>query len=379
MVLTARIRHRCRSLPKGSGTGDRARAARHERIRLRPAVFMTDSAGRPPSSTPDEKNRISHRGRRRSPALLELLRDPGRAIERPGVVRFAALPPLALYVHIPWCVRKCPYCDFNSHERARRVARGGIHRRAAAPTSKQRCRRSGAGGSSSVFIGGGTPSLFAPESIDALLAGVRARLTLERRGRDHAGGEPRHGRGGALRGLSRTRASIASPSACRASTTRMLRRSAASTTAARRARAVDAALAQLRQRQPRPDVRAARAERRRWRAPTSSEAIALRRRISRAYQLTLEPNTRVLHAIRRALPDARRCAADMQIAVEERSRAAGYEHYETSAFARPGPLPPQPQLLAVRRLPRHRRRRARQAQLPRPRHAPVRWRAKQPT
>ena len=39
------------------------------------------------------------------------------ALEKPGAVRLAALPPLALYVHIPWCVRKCPYCDFNSHER----------------------------------------------------------------------------------------------------------------------------------------------------------------------------------------------------------------------------------------------------------------------
>jgi oxygen-independent coproporphyrinogen-3 oxidase len=39
-------------------------------------------------------------------------------VERHGVVRLSALPPLALYVHIPWCVRKCPYCDFNSHERS---------------------------------------------------------------------------------------------------------------------------------------------------------------------------------------------------------------------------------------------------------------------
>ena len=39
-------------------------------------------------------------------------------VERPGAVKLAVLPPLALYVHIPWCVRKCPYCDFNSHERS---------------------------------------------------------------------------------------------------------------------------------------------------------------------------------------------------------------------------------------------------------------------
>src|SRR5439155_6098037 len=43
---------------------------------------------------------------------------PQITLERPGRVELAVLPPLALYVHIPWCVRKCPYCDFNSHERA---------------------------------------------------------------------------------------------------------------------------------------------------------------------------------------------------------------------------------------------------------------------
>jgi putative oxygen-independent coproporphyrinogen III oxidase len=91
------------------------------------------------------------------------------------------LPPLTLYVHFPWCVKKCPYCDFNSHE-----ARGGI---AAIPETAyvdaliadlERVvpqvwgRRVHA-----VFLGGGTPSLFAPSAIDRLLSAVRARLTLE--------------------------------------------------------------------------------------------------------------------------------------------------------------------------------------------------------
>ncbi len=88
---------------------------------------------------------------------------------------FTAPLPLTLYVHIPWCVRKCPYCDFNSHEvRAPIDERGYIDALLAdldldLPLADGRALQS-------IFIGGGTPSLFAPESIDRLLTGVRARL-----------------------------------------------------------------------------------------------------------------------------------------------------------------------------------------------------------
>jgi len=88
---------------------------------------------------------------------------------------FTAPLPLTLYVHIPWCVRKCPYCDFNSHEaRAPIDERGYIDALLAdldhdMPLVDGRALQS-------IFIGGGTPSLFAPESIDRLLCGVRARL-----------------------------------------------------------------------------------------------------------------------------------------------------------------------------------------------------------
>jgi len=96
---------------------------------------------------------------------------------RPGLLQLAQLPPLALYIHIPWCLRKCPYCDFNSH-----AARGNIPEtryidalladlETALPLIWGRSV-------ASVFMGGGTPSLFAPEAIDQLLAGVRARLRL---------------------------------------------------------------------------------------------------------------------------------------------------------------------------------------------------------
>ena len=91
--------------------------------------------------------------------------------------RFAALPPLGLYVHIPWCVRKCPYCDFNSHE-----ARGEIPEQeyVAALISDLESALPLVWGRRvySVFFGGGTPSLFSPQGIDAILSAARARLAL---------------------------------------------------------------------------------------------------------------------------------------------------------------------------------------------------------
>src|SRR5437773_2486016 len=97
---------------------------------------------------------------------------------KPGKVRLELLPPLALYVHIPWCVRKCPYCDFNSHERSGELPEREYVERLIADL--EGCLASVWGRRvCSVFIGGGTPSLFSPESIETLLSGVRARLPLE--------------------------------------------------------------------------------------------------------------------------------------------------------------------------------------------------------
>ncbi|HKU47295.1 MAG TPA: radical SAM family heme chaperone HemW, partial [Burkholderiales bacterium] len=92
-------------------------------------------------------------------------------------LQFKALPPLSLYVHIPWCARKCPYCDFNSHE-----ARAGIpeERYVAALVSdlEQALPKVWGRRVHSVFFGGGTPSLFSARAIDSILAAVRARLAL---------------------------------------------------------------------------------------------------------------------------------------------------------------------------------------------------------
>ena len=97
---------------------------------------------------------------------------------RPGTLQLSALPPLSLYVHLPWCIKKCPYCDFNSHEtptdlpEQRYIDAVVADLEAALPLIWGRTVHS-------IFIGGGTPSLFSPAAIDRLLGDIRARLRLE--------------------------------------------------------------------------------------------------------------------------------------------------------------------------------------------------------
>jgi oxygen-independent coproporphyrinogen-3 oxidase len=103
---------------------------------------------------------------------------------RPGTLQLQGLPPLSLYIHLPWCLKKCPYCDFNSHEWSATSAPGQplpeqlyldalrADLQAALPLIWGRPVHS-------VFIGGGTPSLFSPEAIDRLLGDVRALVKLD--------------------------------------------------------------------------------------------------------------------------------------------------------------------------------------------------------
>ncbi|MFO7640327.1 MAG: radical SAM family heme chaperone HemW [Candidatus Competibacteraceae bacterium] len=93
------------------------------------------------------------------------------------MLRLTAPIPLALYVHIPWCVRKCPYCDFNSHE-AREPMPEKAYVDALLADLEQDLPRVWGRRIASVFIGGGTPSLFSAEALDRLLSGLRARLPL---------------------------------------------------------------------------------------------------------------------------------------------------------------------------------------------------------
>ena len=97
---------------------------------------------------------------------------------RGGTLQLAALPPLSLYVHLPWCLKKCPYCDFNSHEvtselpEQRYIDALVADLETSLPLIWGRTVHS-------IFIGGGTPSLFSPQAIDRLLGDIRARLRLE--------------------------------------------------------------------------------------------------------------------------------------------------------------------------------------------------------
>ena len=100
---------------------------------------------------------------------------------RPGLLQLQGLPPLSLYVHLPWCVRKCPYCDFNSHE-----WRQGVDdletqdRYIDALLADLEASLGLVWGRTvhTVFLGGGTPSLFSAQAIDRLISGLRARLRL---------------------------------------------------------------------------------------------------------------------------------------------------------------------------------------------------------
>ncbi|MCX4190656.1 radical SAM family heme chaperone HemW [Methylophaga sp. OBS3] len=91
---------------------------------------------------------------------------------------FTALPPLSLYIHVPWCVRKCPYCDFNSHKASDNLPEQAYVDALIADLA-QECPSVWGRTVQSIFIGGGTPSLFSAEAYDRLFSGIRALLPLK--------------------------------------------------------------------------------------------------------------------------------------------------------------------------------------------------------
>jgi putative oxygen-independent coproporphyrinogen III oxidase len=245
-------------------------------------------------------------------------------------VRFDALPPLALYVHLPWCVKKCPYCDFNSHEKKEELPFAAyvvaLVRDLEAMLPSVWGRRL-----SSVFMGGGTPSLFPAEHIDALLAAVRARLPLEPGAEVTMEANPGTAEAGRFRGYRDAgvnRLSLGVQSFDDAMLTALGRIHSAGEAR----RAIGMAMEtfgnvniDLMYGLPGQTLAMARAD--------IDEGIRFGTPHLSAYQLTLEPNT-VFHAHPPQLPGHDE-AADMQAMVEEALAAAGFEHYETSAFARP--------------------------------------------
>jgi putative oxygen-independent coproporphyrinogen III oxidase len=253
------------------------------------------------------------------------------ALKPANRVALEVLPPLALYVHIPWCVRKCPYCDFNSHERRGELPERDYIQKLIADLEAMLPSVWGRR-LTSVFIGGGTPSLFSPESIDELLAAVRARLPLEPGAEITLEANPGTVEAGRFRGFREagvSRISVGVQSFDDAMLSALGRIHSASEAR----RAVDAALESfdnvnidLMYGLPAQSLAGAVADMR--------EALACGVPHVSAYQLTVEPNT-VFYRKPPRLPEHDVCA-DMQLAVEAALGEAGYEHYETSAFAKPG-------------------------------------------
>ena len=262
-------------------------------------------------------------------------RDPSAArsvaIAAPDAVRLAELPPLSLYVHLPWCLRKCPYCDFNSHE-----ARGAIPEDAyvdalvadlEASLPKVWGRRV-----HTIFIGGGTPSLFTPAAIERLLVAVRTRLPVDPEAEVTLEANPgtfEAERFRAYRAAGVNRLSLGVQSFSDTKLAAIGRVHGADE--ARRALACaletfPTVNADLMYALPDQSIDEALADIR--------EAAALGAPHISAYHLTLEPGTR-FHREPPPLP-ADDEAADMQDAIEALLAAEGFGHYEVSAFARQG-------------------------------------------
>ena len=246
-------------------------------------------------------------------------------------VRFAALPPLSLYVHLPWCVRKCPYCDFNSHERAGDLPEqeylAALMRDLEGQVPSVWGRRI-----RSIFIGGGTPSLFSAGGIDQLLSGVRSRLQVEPDAEVTLEANPGTAESARFRGYKDAGVNRISLGVQRFDDA-MLKSLGRIHSADEARRAIGMAMETFRNVNidlmyglPGQTLAMARAD--------IDEGVRHGVAHLSAYQLTIEPNT-AFFSRPPALP-GHDASADMQLAVEEALLGAGFEHYETSAFARPG-------------------------------------------
>jgi len=240
------------------------------------------------------------------------------------------LPPLSLYVHLPWCVRKCPYCDFNSYAGGDPEVRARYLDALIADIGIEAGRAAGRP-LISVFLGGGTPSLFAPGEIARLLAAVREHFVLTGDSEITMEANPgtvERGELGGYRSAGVTRLSIGAQSfdagklalLGRIHSPDDIERSAND---ARRA-GFDNVNVDLMYALPGQDVASALRD--------IESAAALRPQHVSWYQLTLEPNT-VFHARPPpGLPDEELAYA-IQQAGEARLAALGYERYEVSAYA----------------------------------------------
>jgi len=260
--------------------------------------------------------------------MVAVPRIDGGAIVRPS---FSALPPLSLYVHIPWCISKCPYCDFNSHAAPESLPENAYvdaliaDLEFALPSIWGRKV-------ATIFIGGGTPSLFSAASIDRLLSAIRARVPIVPDAEVTLEANPgtfERARFAGYYGAGVNRLSIGVQSF----DDRLLRALGRVHDRDEARRAVEAALMifgnvnlDLMFALPQQSLADARRD--------TATALQFAPPHLSFYQLTLEPNTR-FHAEPPPLPDDE-LAADIEDSVRNLLQDAGYVHYETSAHAKPG-------------------------------------------
>ena len=245
-------------------------------------------------------------------------------------------PPLSLYIHMPWCVKKCPYCDFNSHGlRSEPPPYADYINHLLADLDADRIDFGAALANRpviSIFFGGGTPSLFSPELIDRLLDGVRERLPLADAAEitlETNPGTVEHGRFDGYLAAGVNRISFGVQSFDDDKLKRLGRIHSANEAEAAVKSAQDAGYANinldLMYALPQQTLDGALAD--------VDRAVALQPTHVSHYQLTLEPNT-AFAANPPPLPDDDHAWA-MQEACEERLATAGYGQYEISAYAQP--------------------------------------------
>ena len=260
------------------------------------------------------------------------------------LIALSALPPLSLYVHIPWCVRKCPYCDFNSHQ-IKGSARtdgpalvnleSGLEQRyirALIADLERALPQVWGRPVYTVFFGGGTPSLLSARGLDDLLSAIRSRLPLAPDAEITLEANPgtfeaRKFAEFRTLGINRLSIGIQSFNPVHLRVLGRIHDAAQARAAIEIAQAsFDNFNLDLMYALPGQTVPQAVAD--------IDTAIGFSPAHVSAYHLTIEPNT-LFHRQPPALPDDE-VSADMQQAIETRLADAGYRHYETSAFAKSG-------------------------------------------
>lgn len=240
-------------------------------------------------------------------------------------------PPLALYIHIPWCVRKCPYCDFNSHESKTEMPESAYVDALIADLEQSTPNIWGRK-IRSVFFGGGTPSLFSAESIDRILSQVRMLTPLEYEAEITLEANPgtvdaAHFAGYKAAGVNRLSLGIQSfDDRYLKALGRIHDQSQALDAIELAMRTFDRVNLDVMYALPEQPLQDALAD--------AERACSFKPSHLSFYHLTLEPNT-PFHRTPPSLPDDDE-AAQMQESIEQLLASQGYEHYETSAFAQKG-------------------------------------------